>query len=1728
MDTNGSNREKQEDELIVLKSIFVDGIQDLRQSSTHDSSGSLQPKKKVSHDHKWEPLELLVNLEPQESYGPGKEIYVQARLYVKCGMMYPEEAPEVIQIRKVKGLSRTSADELTKELILEAEQNKGSEVIWTLVNHARIFLSDHNKPRPSSFYDEMLQNKQKEIEEKEKENVMSIGEKLKEEEEGKKILEERLERKKHVLKNEYKRNSSVNEEDKSSEINYEDFYEPCCVLHNESNVRQLNGKMNEFELQKLKCNYHDPINSSIDYECVIIKDHCNGDGNFGRVLVILAEWTIDLKMIPRSKMSHLDENCIKSKELSQLVSLNHKNILTPMGVGSSIDGNIFSMSVSHEKVDGVRMSDLPFIWKGAAINLQVVKLYCQQILEGLDYIHSQPPLALPSKNTTSSGTGYSESTHLTHGDLKHSNIIVRTNGQIKITGLVFNQQLTNIYNDIVGLDINQLTVNNNDMYRFGLIFLWMASGWKLRFESLIKAKELPEFSGSKSSYNFYHELVSSSGVSAKKLLSHAFLLSQTDNDETPTFQDDLSTTGEGHGNPCMGVQPSRVIKDFELIDTLGKGAFGIVYKVKHRLDERFYALKRISLSGSKKSEMKNKKYIRELILLSKLQHENIVRYFGTWIDDQDIDSSSSIDSSSLVKSDENDKIQDEKSQDELEINAIFTSSLFVPEVSSESSSDFVVFEGYENESNEDIDGDQSTDKLKERKYQSRKILTSSSNLNSNTVKSTRFLYIQMELCENNTLRNAIDDGLICGDINISRRKRLFREILEGLSYLHENGIIHRDLKPVNIFLDLKGRVKIGDLGLAAPEFLIGNELSTVGQDRNSVNNNDKRLDTGVVGTPLYMAPELVGTVTTSKSDASIKMKHVQYSKKIDMYSLGIVFFEMCYKATTGMERSLVLTELRKPAINFPSDADQIIKSEEAQLIKQLVNHNPLSRPSCNDILTLPYIPPPELQEREEKTVLRNVIGNKSSKSYKYMMSLLLSKKMDPNDEFLYNFDHRLNYTGTISSGEAIERRFNSAHVQILDKIRLFDYVTNVLETIFRSMGGSKFSAPTFTPFSGNDDHLPHESFVLMDRSGNVICPPANLRMPLARNVARHNLSPLRSFSIEKDYMQPKSNYSPPEHYEAIFDIFTDRLISKPQLIPELEIISLIVRVIKDFPSLNNGETTLKIGHNKIFTSILHYFDIDYDKHRLVFDIINESKSSSAKRSSDKVTAGDNDVSKFDVGMIESRMSSDGILSDKSKIGNLVQILNIERNSLPDLQSSLKSLLRKKSAPQVEAFHHVMDAINELKSIIKCSTLSKSDQDLSIKVKFVTHLFLSPLQYSDFVFQIEQQVTRNRKKSTWSQRTIIFAIGGRYDEVLDRFGSSSALIVNGYRKVQMDAKGCEVPSIGAVGISFEVDKLVQIVLEEEKLNELVTSSIQSNCIVTSRQINVAISYNSEFSDKSIESAIDEMITLSNELREHNLRVICIPTPVINLEGQLAKECSALRVRLVVILTVDIDEKSQKSVVVCKIFSNYKHALVLKKSIRYNIREVVDCIKNILNSRDSKLPTSESFEREKSTDRSVYQRQSEESIDKVQTQSSHPISPQFNLQFVTMESKLSSLQKKKYENTIQSLLSNYFQGVVKLHVIAVDLPFNVIKAVSSELDLQELIGSNEKDKSGQKGNKAIQLIADTLSEKFPRYRKHFADLLESIQAPIVHKDKTKDKTGLIVLISFFDDMKFVVLT
>ena len=85
------------------------------------------------------------------------------------------------------------------------------------------------------------------------------------------------------------------------------------------------------------------------------------------------------------------------------------------------------------------------------------------------------------------------------------------------------------------------------------------------------------------------------------------------------------------------------------------------------------------------------------------------------------------------------------------------------------------------------------------------------------------------------------------------------DIARGMEYIHSQGVVHRDLKPENVLIDGDFHLKIADFGIACEEAhceLLADDL----------------------GTYRWMAPEMI--------------KRKSYGRKVDVYSFGLMLWEM--------------------------------------------------------------------------------------------------------------------------------------------------------------------------------------------------------------------------------------------------------------------------------------------------------------------------------------------------------------------------------------------------------------------------------------------------------------------------------------------------------------------------------------------------------------------------------------------------------------------------------------------------------------------------------------------------------------------------------------------------------------------------------------------------------------------------------------------------------------------
>jgi translation initiation factor 2-alpha kinase 4 len=331
------------------------------------------------------------------------------------------------------------------------------------------------------------------------------------------------------------------------------------------------------------------------------------------------------------------------------------------------------------------------------------------------------------------------------------------------------------------------------------------------------------------------------------------------------------------------------------------------------------------------------------------------------------------------------------------------------------------------------------------------------------------LYISMEYCDKKTLRDIIKRGLHKED---EEMWRLLRQILEGLVHIHGLNVVHRDLKPENIFIDGTSSVKIGDFGLAT-----SGQYSTVDRPSSAMPHTMGGEMTKSIGTAFYVAPE----VSSSIGGGS-------YTSKVDMYSLGVIMFEMCYRPLLpGMERAEIGQNLRLEKPILPKDFDFSGKADQAGIIESLLARNPKERPSSVELLQGGKLP----EQMESEMIRRALAGLSDSQSpyYQKMMSTLFATPTNQAKDFAWDMD---------------------TTIQSSSNLLLQGLVKEQLTAIFRHHGAVETPRSLLFPRSR---HYGPNAVQLLDASGTLLQLPFDLTLPHARSLAKHEPSVMRSFAF---------------------------------------------------------------------------------------------------------------------------------------------------------------------------------------------------------------------------------------------------------------------------------------------------------------------------------------------------------------------------------------------------------------------------------------------------------------------------------------------------------------------------------------------------------------------------------------------------------------------------------------
>lgn len=182
---------------------------------------------------------------------------------------------------------------------------------------------------------------------------------------------------------------------------------------------------------------------------------------------------------------------------------------------------------------------------------------------------------------------------------------------------------------------------------------------------------------------------------------------------------------------------------------------------------------------------------------------------------------------------------------------------------------------------------------------------------------SKFVYIILELCRKRSMMELH-----------KRRKALtepetrfyMKQIIEGVSYLHNNKIIHRDLKLGNLFLNDNFVVKIGDFGLAA-------HIEFDGQRKRTL-----------CGTPNYIAPEILN-----------KNGH---SFEVDVWSTGCIFYTLLVGKPPFETSTLKETYSRIKKVEYKLPV--VLKEPAKQMIRKMLQLDPVGRPKIHQLLQFEF------------------------------------------------------------------------------------------------------------------------------------------------------------------------------------------------------------------------------------------------------------------------------------------------------------------------------------------------------------------------------------------------------------------------------------------------------------------------------------------------------------------------------------------------------------------------------------------------------------------------------------------------------------------------------------------------------------------------------------------------------------------------------------------------------
>ncbi len=187
-----------------------------------------------------------------------------------------------------------------------------------------------------------------------------------------------------------------------------------------------------------------------------------------------------------------------------------------------------------------------------------------------------------------------------------------------------------------------------------------------------------------------------------------------------------------------------------------------------------------------------------------------------------------------------------------------------------------------------------------------------------TFETEKYMLIIMEYISGGNLQNFVKKRRkLCE----KTAKILFRQLIQGIKYIHSKGVVHRDIKLENILLDLNNIVKICDFGVG--------KITQKGQ---------KLFDQ--CGTPVYMAPEII------QGDG-------YEGFPVDIWSAGVALYIML-SGNIPFNRDKT-HDLQSAIVNLPYKKIDDVSESANDLLKSILEKDPVKRFTPDQILEHPWM-----------------------------------------------------------------------------------------------------------------------------------------------------------------------------------------------------------------------------------------------------------------------------------------------------------------------------------------------------------------------------------------------------------------------------------------------------------------------------------------------------------------------------------------------------------------------------------------------------------------------------------------------------------------------------------------------------------------------------------------------------------------------------------------------------